>query len=756
MARAQDPTARSYGLIALATVGSLGVATALAFGRIFVGRAPTLRLLAAALMAIGIGWLTRRRGLFIATLASVAGLAFALTWLVYPQTAWYGLPSLRTLRAIGRSLEYVGQQTRTQVAPAPPLPPLLLAAVTAMWAASWSAYTLATRAGSPLLAILPPIALVGFADIVLEDGVRVIYAVLFLTAALAVAFSDGLRRIGQWGPVWRGPYRDRTVRSASGRSVRRVMLVAVGAAVLAPSLLPGFRSAALVDWAGEGSAVRIDPFVSIHSSLNRDDPVDMFRVTSEEGGAYWRLFALDTYTGSEWRMSDPNLGGAPEYPSPALLPGSWPEDAGTLNQRFEVLSDLGDRWVPMAFPAQTLTLGGGGVRYDSWTGIAQAPDPLEEGDEYTVISRRISPTPEQLDQVVFGSPGEYARYTFLPSNVAPEVRRLARRWTEDQTTAYGKIYAIQERFRSGEFLYDQEVEPTEDADELLRFLTETKTGFCQQFSVAMAVLVRELGYPARIAVGYRPGDPDGDTFTVDSHDAHSWVEVYFEGYGWLPFEPTPGRSNPVGVAGSYLNPGEATAPGAGQGELGPGAELPGGSGERGIPRPLRDLELGGPRRGGGGFDVPSPAPVLEEGPDYSIPYRLILEVVLLALAILAIAFPIAKWLWRSMMLHRSREPRELVLSIYRVFDGEAADIGLGRRDGETLAEYRDRLDSTVSFSDGHLSALTTTATRAAYSPDPIDREEAIAAARAARTAIRDMRRGAGLTRRLAGVYRPKL
>src|SRR4030065_605268 len=110
MARAEDPTARAQRLIPLATVGALAFATALAFGRVFEGRGPTLRLIVIALMAVAlgwgggprgpprrlsvtafmavaIGWAPGRRGLLVATLASSVGLALALTWLVFPQTS---------------------------------------------------------------------------------------------------------------------------------------------------------------------------------------------------------------------------------------------------------------------------------------------------------------------------------------------------------------------------------------------------------------------------------------------------------------------------------------------------------------------------------------------------------------------------------------------------------------------------------------------------------------------------------------------
>ena len=82
---------------------------------------------------------------------------------------------------------------------------------------------------------------------------------------------------------------------------------------------------------------------------------------------------------------------------------------------------------------------------------------------------------------------------------------------------------------------------------LMQFLTETKTGFCQQFATAMAAMLRSLGIPARVAVGFTRGDYDEGSglYTVSSHDAHTWVEVRFPTYGWIPFEPTPGPRNPA-------------------------------------------------------------------------------------------------------------------------------------------------------------------------------------------------------------------
>jgi hypothetical protein len=121
-----------------------------------------------------------------------------------------------------------------------------------------------------------------------------------------------------------------------------------------------------------------------------------------------------------------------------------------------------------------------------------------------------------------------------------------------------------------------------------------------------------------------------------------------------------------------------------------------------------------------------------------------------------IVVPIVKWILRRRVLARAGEPRARVLAAYRVFDGEAADLGMGRRDGETLEEHRARLAETVAFSDGHLVRLTDATARAAYAPDPPTREEAEHIARDARVAVRDLRRDAGVARRILGIYRPGL
>lgn len=769
MARQQDTASRATRLSGTLTVGLLSAATSLAFGRVFVGRGPTLKLMAAGLVSVAIAALLERRSLLLATLASAIALVWAIGIVVFAHTLWYGLPSQETLSAIGHALGRVGQQARVQVAPTPPLAPLFLAALTAVWTASFSAHALAVRAGSPLLAILPPVALVGFADTVLEDGARPVYAVTFLVAALAVVFVDGLRRIRQWGPLWAVHRRARHATTTMTRGARSVALIAVGAAVLLPGVLPGFRSDPLVDFSTSAdNGVHIDPFVSIKAQLERQKPLDLFQVTSPSGRAYWRLYALDLFDGTRWSSSDPTLRGAPDFPTPAQLPlptqEQPPSNSATLQQRYRILTDLPDAILPMAYPATSVTLAGGGlVRYDEDLAKAGIVEPLDADYEYTVSSRVVAPTPEQLDAVTFQQPSAYGKYTYVPPNVSPQVETIAQQWAGDGSP-YRQVLAIMNRFRRAPFSYSLNVDVSSSSDALLDFLTKTHRGFCQQFATAMAIMVRELGLPARVAVGFQPGEQHGDVYTVSTEDAHSWVEVLFPGYGWLPFEPTPGRTNPVALPGSYLLPssptGDSTSTGQGQqGNLGGGQGSSCGTGPGAPPGQLCNADpllSGRGGRGGRGAltgGPGAPIPVADTG-GYHVPYRLILLGLLGVLLALAILVPAAKTLWRRRAIRGAKDPRALVLAAYRVFDGEAADVGLGRADGETLEEYRVRLANAVSFSDGHLSALTAATIRAAYSRVGPGADEARDATRAARVAIKDVRREVGVLRRITGTYRP--
>src|SRR5204862_670757 len=140
-----------------------------AFGRVYVGHGVTYRLIAVAVLSGVVAWAFERRSLLLATLVSGALLMLMLGWLVFPESLRFGLPTMETLREMGKAASAVGEEARVQISPAPATRALLFAGITAVWAAVFSCHALAFRAGSPLLGLVPPVALVAFADSVLDD-----------------------------------------------------------------------------------------------------------------------------------------------------------------------------------------------------------------------------------------------------------------------------------------------------------------------------------------------------------------------------------------------------------------------------------------------------------------------------------------------------------------------------------------------------------------------------------------------------------
>jgi transglutaminase-like putative cysteine protease len=313
-----------------------------------------------------------------------------------------------------------------------------------------------------------------------------------------------------------------------------------------------------------GSGPALDPFVSIDAQLSGDHPVDLFKVQTSDP-QYWQLYVLDEFDGEGWRSSDPDGskdGQTVTVPTGPLPQPQWyapPPDTNTESFTFRILTDGFDnaRALPMVQTPEQITAGDlGDVTWDPYRGQAFAEGGLDAGMQYTVRSRILVPTAKQLDQVVDLSEAQYGQWTELPADLNPRIKRIANDWTWDAVSDYDKVLAIQQHFHSNGFRYSTDVDVADDADALLTFLTQTKTGFCQQYATAMAVLVRELGIPARVAVGYQAGTlQDDGSYLVQSKNAHAWVEVFFEGYGWLQFEPTPGHgTHPNAQPGTYLNP----------------------------------------------------------------------------------------------------------------------------------------------------------------------------------------------------------
>jgi transglutaminase-like putative cysteine protease len=171
----------------------------------------------------------------------------------------------------------------------------------------------------------------------------------------------------------------------------------------------------------------------------------------------------------------------------------------------------------------------------------QASEYLGWGTSYQVDSIITEPTPHQLRSAPKDIPESIrSRYLSVPQSCW-KIKHLVRQITAGQHTAFDKARAIEEYLKR-HYIYDPKAPPVpREEDAVTFFLLKSKRGYCDLFASAMVIMARQAGIPARWVTGFAPGkyDPSTKTFQVRNKDAHAWAELYFPGYGWIEFDPTP-------------------------------------------------------------------------------------------------------------------------------------------------------------------------------------------------------------------------
>jgi transglutaminase-like putative cysteine protease len=296
--------------------------------------------------------------------------------------------------------------------------------------------------------------------------------------------------------------------------------------------------------------------------------------------SYWRGETRALYSGKGWEPSD----GDKRTPLTAVRPdnnlAADPRSAGSQLKTMEIKQTVTfttEQKYPVLFGAlnvqQVVDMNGAKTGFES---ILWAPAQSElrvnaqrQGaypKSYTVISQLPIINEEGLRKAPMDPPNrtELAEYLQLPDNVPNRVRQLAVDITKDTTNPYDKAKKI-EQYLHEKYPYTNkpDLSKGKSRDFVDRFLFEIKEGYCDYYSSAMAVLARSSGLPTRWVKGYASGlsaeqmdpfsefnqdsliNPDAPgLYTVRNADAHSWVEVYFSGWGWIPFEPTSGFTLP--------------------------------------------------------------------------------------------------------------------------------------------------------------------------------------------------------------------
>jgi transglutaminase-like putative cysteine protease len=266
-------------------------------------------------------------------------------------------------------------------------------------------------------------------------------------------------------------------------------------------------------------------------------------------GAYdlkWRGVALDNFDGRVWSNSfvqtQVRPAGDGSFRLPPLLDPRAASVVASRSLRYRVLMEpLGTNVFFLAEWPRSLTgtfrqvsTDAGGAVYD-----LDAEHPV---NRYEAESQLPEIDTDELRLAANTAPGEMDRYLKLPP-LDVRISKLAEDITAQAPSNYEKAVAV-ERYLSTHFGYTLELPSSVPPDPLAHFLFERKRGHCEYFASSMAVMLRSLRIPTRIVTGFRGGEYNDLTgqYVVRASDAHSWVEAYFPGSGWVSFDPTPAGS----------------------------------------------------------------------------------------------------------------------------------------------------------------------------------------------------------------------
>ncbi|WP_416377112.1 transglutaminase TgpA family protein [Arthrobacter sp. CDRTa11] len=348
---------------------------------------------------------------------------------------------------------------------------------------------------------------------------------------------------------------------------------ALVATILVPFAIPGFdqgtfpQGSRVNPW---GTSTGLNPMITLGNSLR--SPSGSGRITYATNATapmYLRSVTVDNFDGDSWGPDDRDWSRRPVRDE--------------LETGYEILADEQLRqvtavdtgsftspYLPVPYAPESIRGLSGRWTWDPSTLSIKGDDTNSRSQQYIVTSSVPKLTAQALDQSSGQVQGISDDFTRVPGNVPDIVRTTADSVTGSSDTAYAKAMAIQKYLRSAEFTYSLQspVQGGYDGNGLsvLADFLSQKSGYCVHYASAMAVMARLEGIPSRIAVGYAPGRLTGATvsvvgvgalpeFEVDARDAHAWPELYFQGLGWVPFEPTPSRGVPPPYAAETFTPG---------------------------------------------------------------------------------------------------------------------------------------------------------------------------------------------------------
>lgn len=492
-------------------------------------------------------------------------------------------------------------------------------------------------------------------------------------------------------------------RPSTGPVMALVGTIVLGGGVIAPIFLPQVQEDP--GPIGGGVQTGINPLINLGDDLRRGDPVTALTYqTTADKGVYLRLATLETFNGRSWApniVDNVSENTVDKFPAPEGL--STGVDRTGVKVDVQV-GQIAGRWLPLPYPARSVT-GVSGDWYWERSGLsARSTDSGVGGQNYTVDFLDVEPNLAQISKALPHTSADLPTLE-LPARVPDILTETAMSIGGTLPTSYERAIALQNYFTSGDFTYSEDA-PVENGYDgsgveiLARFLQE-KSGYCVHYASAMAVMARILGIPSRVAVGFQPGEAisaQGVTnFSVSSHDLHAWPELYFDGVGWLRFEPTPGR----GELPDYSSPAAVDDP------ADPGTDPT-------APEPTASAgpSSGPDRPDESGVDAGAAGGTTSS----NSPLPIVLGVILLLIVVTGLAPAVIRVVIRRRRENAIRHGREPAVAAWAELRDTARDYGWAAPDSETPREFAERLAVVLTSERDTVALFRSDVEESAFAP----------------------------------------
>lgn len=725
----REPAPLADDALATAALCAYTLAVAIGFARVFSGWAFLGDLATIAIVGHGVSFALRRGR--ISGWIAIPGLCLALAWLIsllhYRETLTGPIPWTGTWARVRFDLGLVRDEFPTAIAPVlydvvgwATLSSIAVALVLVL------SDSFAFRAEARGEALVPGGVLFVFVAALGSDRLRIASTMLLIATGVIAVIA--LRRLHnrERGAVLRSR---RPATLAVPLALATALAIAVLGGFVGPRL-PGAHAEALYDTKGRGGTNFVDnPIVDIRSRLVNQGNVELFQVNADQP-RYWRSATLAEFDGQRFRVPDQDVS---EIDDSVDIDVS---DRIEIRQQVQILT-TGGKFVPAAADAQNANgqTGTGeriGVFHPKAVGGSDdliVSDELQRGDLFQVVSYAIDASPDELRAAGVDDVSDPI-YLELPDGVPGELYEAAEAQTAGATTAYDQAMALQAWFRDeDEFTYSTEIQSGHGSGAIESFL-RVRAGYCEQFAGTFAVMARIVGIPSRVAVGYTQGDlGDDGWYSVIGKNAHAWPELWFDGIGWLAFEPTPGRGAPgaesyTGVPASQDESGP-TSVGTGPTDddlrpditAPPTVVSPGGSAPT-LPPSSGVDDVGGELLPPGFFldedDTGAPGTPAETSSFAWTP---------VVIALLVIALLAAPWLLRRLIRVRRRgqDPRDQVAAAWARARTAARDAGVAGTTAMTASEWTAATATLLPVAARPMRSLAEVVDRVTFAPqDEID------------------------------------